>query len=398
MKENEFDIQVRNLLQNAEEPVSPEVWEGVVAGLDRKRRVVPMWVWRTAAGMAAAAAVVAGVVFLKPSAAVIEEHSNPIITIAEAPATVAEEPAVAAEQEPASLERQMASRPVRVAKAHPANPAAPVAEAEPAVQEAPVQEVPVQEAPSQKTHKEAFPAQDAPAAQDVQAQFNRLAQAEERTASGRGFSLTASGNMEGLRRSSVGGGFNRPYSAPAANAGEGIYNESPEVGFSLPFSAGIGLKYNFTPRWGVGIGVRYTNLSRTFVGDYVGDGFREIQTDIDNHQHWIGIPVHLYYDIVNRGRWRVHTFAGASAEFLADNDFLIHGSSKDFHYHQKGARPQWSGDLGLGVEFRITPVLGLYLDPSFRYFFRTDLQPRSIRTIQPLRFDLEAGVRFSFGE
>ena len=38
MKETEFDIQVRNLLQDAQESVSPSVWEGVQAGLARKRR------------------------------------------------------------------------------------------------------------------------------------------------------------------------------------------------------------------------------------------------------------------------------------------------------------------------------------------------------------------------
>ncbi|MBR1698303.1 MAG: outer membrane beta-barrel protein [Bacteroidales bacterium] len=394
MKENEFDIQVRKLLQNAEEPVSPQVWEGIAAGLERRRRVVPVWVWRTAAGVAAAAAVVAGVVFLNPSATVTEDHSNPI-TIAEAPATLVEESIPAAEQEPASPETA-SRRKVRVALAMPASPD-PVQEEGPSVGEIPVGE---QKPSVQKEQEESAPVQVAPV-QDAQTQFDLLARAEEKPASGRGFSLTASGNLQGLRRSSVGGGFARPYSAPpaiATNPQEKIDNENPEIGFSLPFSAGIGLKYNFTQRWSVGIGVRYTNLSRTFVGDYVGVGFREIQTDIDNHQHWLGVPVHLYYDIVNRGRWRVHTFAGASAEFLVDNDFLIHGSSKDFHYHQRGTRPQWSGDLGLGVEFRITPVLGIYLDPSFRYFFRTDLQPRSIRTIQPLRFDLEAGLRFSFGE
>ena len=32
MKETEFDIAIRNILQNAEEPVSPGVWEGVEAG------------------------------------------------------------------------------------------------------------------------------------------------------------------------------------------------------------------------------------------------------------------------------------------------------------------------------------------------------------------------------
>ena len=60
--------------------------------------------------------------------------------------------------------------------------------------------------------------------------------------------------------------------------------------------------------------------------------------------------------------------------------------------------PQFSAGAGLGVEFKITPVVGLYLDPSFRYFFATQKQPRSLRTVQPLRFDIEAGVRFSFGK
>lgn len=396
MKEREFDIQVRNLLQNAQEPVSPQLWEGIQAGLDKKRRVVPVRVWRAAASVAAAAAV-AAVVLLRPSAPVIQDHSNPIITIAEAPAVPVEETAAAVQQEPASVEEQIAaSRSVRLARAVPA-----VQDPDPEAQETPAaqEEVPVVSGkPAKKTPETPIPSKGAPVQEDVQARFNLLAQAETKPSAGQGFSITVSGNLQDVFRSSVKGGVMRPYSAPAANSEEGIYNQSPELSFSLPFSAGIGLKYNFSPRWAVGVGLRYTNLSRTFIGDYVGAGFREIQTDIDNHQHWIGIPLHLYYDIVNRGRWRVHTFAGASTEFLLDNDFLVHGSSKDFHYHQKGSRPQWSGDFGLGVEFRITPSLGIYLDPSVRYFFRTELQPRSLRTIQPLRFDLEAGLRFSFGQ
>ena len=160
----------------------------------------------------------------------------------------------------------------------------------------------------------------------------------------------------------------------------------------------MGLNWQFARNWAVGSGLRYTNLSRTFVGDYKGNGFVLPQTDIDNHQHWLGIPVNVYYAFVNTGRWHVHVFTGGTMEFLVDNDYLVHGTQKDIHYHQRGTRPQFSAGLGVGVEFKITPWLGLYLDPSFRYYFRPDLQPRSLRTIQPLRFDLEAGLRFSLGK
>ena len=72
----------------------------------------------------------------------------------------------------------------------------------------------------------------------------------------------------------------------------------------------------------------------------------------------------------------------------------IHSSPSDIPYHQGSAPIQWSCNVGVGVEFRISPHIGIFLDPSFRYYIGTEHQPRSIRTIQPLRFDVETGLRF----
>lgn len=382
MKENEFDIQVRNLLQNAQESVSPSVWEGVQAGLARKRRAAAFWRWTGA--VAAAAAVLGGVVLLWPADR--QEHSNPIIILAETPSedimeVPAEQEEILPAGESAAPSTPQVNRPVRLVQVAK-KPAAPVAE-----ETAPVQEVsPVRETASQSREND-------------QVLFNQLAYEEEnKYNAGKGWSLAVSGNLEDKRRNTLSSYSATRYSAPPLSATEGIYNESPEVSFSLPFSVGVGLDWQFAKHWAVGLGLRYTNLSRTFVGDYVGDGYRLPQTDIDNHQHWLGIPVNVYYAFVNTDHWRVHVFTGGSMEFLVDNDYLVHGTQKDIHYHQRGTRPQFSAGLGLGVEFKITPWLGVYLDPSFRYYIRPDLQPRSLRTIQPLRFDIEAGFRFSLGK
>lgn len=407
MKKNEFDIQVRNLLQNAQESVSPSVWEGVQAGLARKRRAAAFWRWTGA--VAAAAAVLGGVVLLWPADR--QEHSNPIIILAETPSEdLMEVPAVQEELLPAgetaAPSTPQVNRPVRLAQVAKKPAAAPVAQETALVQES----VPVQDA---APVQEASPTKDATSVQEVapvretasqprendQVLFNQLAYEEEsKYNAGKGWSLAVSGNLEDKRRNTLSPYTATRYSAPPLSATEGIYNESPEVSFSLPFSVGVGLDWQFAKHWAVGLGLRYTNLSRTFVGDYVGDGYRLPQTDIDNHQHWLGIPVNVYYAFVNTDRWRVHVFTGGSMEFLVDNDYLVHGTQKDIHYHQRGTRPQFSAGLGLGVEFKITPWLGVYLDPSFRYYFRPDLQPRSLRTIQPLRFDIEAGLRFSLGK
>jgi hypothetical protein len=53
---------------------------------------------------------------------------------------------------------------------------------------------------------------------------------------------------------------------------------------------------------------------------------------------------------------------------------------------------QLSADLGMGVEFMLGRHLGIYLDPSIRYFFDNN-QPKSIRTAQPLMFGFEMGLR-----
>ena len=49
---------------------------------------------------------------------------------------------------------------------------------------------------------------------------------------------------------------------------------------------------------------------------------------------------------------------------------------------------------GVGVEFRLSGKLGLYLDPGVRYYFPNS-QPKSIRTDKPFMFNFDAGLRFS---
>ena len=240
------------------------------------------------------------------------------------------------------------------------------------------------------------------AVEDVDA-FNQLVYSQQEKKEPRGFSFTAGGNIQSNSRGEVpsGIGYRAPGTIPllAPAVDHGVFNEQPELNFSLPFSLGLGVKFHFNSRLALGTGIRYTYMSRTFLADYrdIDQNIHIIQTDVDNHQHWLGVPLNFYFNIIDNGRWRLHTFVGGAGEFLVDNDYLIHASPKDIHYHQRGNNIQWSAAGGLGVEFRLTPAVGLYVDPSIRYYFGAANQPRSIRTIQPLRMEVEAGVRFSFG-
>ena len=397
MKENEFDIYVRDLMAGAEETVSPDVWKGVSAGLDKaeRKRVVPMWVWRSVAAVAAAAAVVTGVVLFTPE----KNLSNqPTIPTPVAEATDDPLPVLNGPEEVAitPIEQQV-SKLQGVTAYVPEIPA----EEETAVLE--LEEETTEEAAPAEREREPdtvlppVPQQDA--VSSVEEAFNRLA-FEERKAGRRGsFSTGVLGNIQSnTRPQSPASTIRRAPGMFVAPSKPGLQDERPEFSFGLPVSAGISFRYDFSPRWGIGTGIVYTNLSRSFIANYgKDDGDMLFDTDVTNQQHYLGVPLNLYLNIVNTGNWNFHARMDGMAEKLIRNDFLVHDSEGDIRFNQPVDKFQYSAGIGLGVEFKFTPSLGLYLDPTIRYYFDCG-QPRSIRTIQPLRMDFEAGIRFTLGQ
>ena len=399
MKENEFDIYVRDLLAGAEESVSPDVWKGVEAGLDkaaRRRRVVPVWAWRSIAGVAAAAAAVAGVLFLVPDKHLSNQPT--IQTVAQATDDAPLPAATLPEEEIVPVTRQVSR--IRNRQAY--------------VLEVPAVEVPEETvsapetAETESTRKpdtviapgrteENFSADDEA--------LRQLAFEEHKTRRRGHYSVGVAGNLQSNTRP------DSPVSTIRRSSGlfvddtpdhTGLFGERPEFSFGLPVSAGLNFRYDFNPRWGIGTGLVYTNLSRSFMANYaeVDDAKNVLKriydTDVTNQQHYLGVPLDVYFNIVNTGNWNVHVRMGGMAERLIDNHFLIHDSEGDIHLHEKVDPLQLSAGVGVGLEFKFTPYLGIYLDPTLRYYFDNG-QPRSLRTIQPLRFDLEAGLRFTLG-
>ena len=400
MKENEFDIYVRNLMAGAEESVSPDVWKGVEAGLDRAaRRPVPMWLWRALAGTGLAAAV-AAVFMLLPRP---DKHlsNQPTIQTPVAEATDATLPAVTRPEEDDVIPIEKQVTRVRTHVAHVPEVLTPVVteEEEPLTAEVEIME------PERKPDAIIAPktAPQESFTSDEEA-FRQLAFEEHKTHRKGEFSMSLLGNIQSNTRPD--GPTNKMRRSPGsffvpAPTKPGISREGTEFSFGLPVSGGISFRYDFNPRWGIGTGVVYTNLSRSFLGDYnkqLEDGSINTlyDTDIANQQHYIGIPVNVFFNIVNTGNWNFHVRLDGMGEKLVDNHFLIHDSEGDIHLHQKTEGLQFSTGVGVGVEFKFSPNVGIYFDPTLRYYFDGN-QPRSIRTIQPLRMDFEAGLRLSLG-
>ena len=144
------------------------------------------------------------------------------------------------------------------------------------------------------------------------------------------------------------------------------------------------------------MGLNYTLLSSRFNGKYtkVEDGIASlpVSAKVRNSQHYIGIPINAYYDIVNKDFINLYAYAGGTAEKCILNRYEVQTSPVIYHTETAGG-VQLSANAGIGVEFMLGQFAGLYIDPSLRYYFNCK-QPKSIRTAQPLMLGFEMGLRF----
>jgi hypothetical protein len=385
---NEFDQMMKSILDEGREEVPASVWEGVSAGLDKaeKHKTVVLWWRRAAAGAAVAAAVAVGVIFnhTPQQELVPQAGDSGMIAVAEpADEIVTEEteiviPDMIAEAEPVV-------KPVRNAVIKTADEAIEVV-----TDVAPADEIPADVAPADKA-----PADE----KEVETEKVYFPEdwGEETPERKADVSLV----LSGLASTNDAQSQNRmgPMKAPSVNPAPkktGITETSTKSTYGIPVSFGAGVKIDFNERWSLGVGANYTLLARKFYGKYTkvteaGGIENSISSDIRNTQHFVGIPVNAYYNIISKDRINLYAYAGGTVEKCVSDNYNVLGTS--IYHKEKAEGVQFSADAGIGVEFMLGKHMGLYIDPSLRYYFDCG-QPKSIRTVQPLMFGFEMGFRF----
>ena len=177
-----------------------------------------------------------------------------------------------------------------------------------------------------------------------------------------------------------------------------VENAYPES-YDLPLSFGIGIRFRLTKWLSIGTGVNYTLLGKKIGGTYYeiddsGNKVLELETSLHNRQHYIGIPLDLYFSAFRNRRWDIYGTVGGSVEKCLDNRYEGSREGRSISVSKKVNGVQTAVKVGFGVEYSPLDFLGIYIDPSVRYYFDNG-QPQSIRTAQPLAFTVEAGLRFN---
>lgn len=379
MQEDNFDLfddRVRSLLDGAEVKAPRGVWRAVRGTLD----AAASW-WRYAAAGLVAACLLAGGLFLggvfDRSADMIE---SPAVAqaVSETPVPEAVEESVAEpEPEAAPVFRSVARKP---ASPRPAEVlVARVDEPE---------DKPEEESVSEKSEP-AAPAKESVSAEPWSDPFAAMALEDRLAARGKSRVSLAMLGVAGGNDSDLG-----TYLGRAARMADGSDRPAPGLteqsasSYGIPVSVGLGVRYNFNDRLSLGTGITWTMLYRKFTGAYSGS-----VGETEHTMHYVGVPLNLYFNAIRTENMKFYVFGGGSAEYCVSNKYNFHGSpEKIITEPVKGL--QYSVAAGLGVEFKLSDRLGVYFDPSARYYPHSD-HPRSVRTDKPFMVNFEAGLRLN---
>lgn len=391
MKQELFDSKIKELAESYTEAPSPEVWDRIEAGMDRRRRHRVLW--RRVAGWSSAAAVAAGLFSL---ALLRQPAQTESVMTADAVIVPSgeQEPAVKISRTEVPDLRPM---PRMLAEVHSTAPA----------------ELPeidrTTDRKSRSRHEDIEETSGTvsalrtgqPSIYDRTRDMDYVAMAEAQEVSGTAknrpsFSVSAGGNLSPTNATGnvdfTGPSYSSGVSGGGSSSSGIVPVSSPKHYF--PVSVGAELKYSFlNDRLGIGLGVNYTFLNSRY--EALVD--RRYQASVDQSVHYIGVPLNLYVTILSSDRLSFYANAGAMMEKAVRVSYeMTDLYAVKYQHDSKAEGVQWSANIGFGVEYRFLDFMGIYVDPRLTYFFDCG-QPYSVRTEQPLQFNLEMGFRFHIG-
>lgn len=173
------------------------------------------------------------------------------------------------------------------------------------------------------------------------------------------------------------------------NHGEMVAQHTHE----LPFNIQLTLSRQLTSRLSIETGLSYTQMKSVTITGSSTAHIKEQQ-----RLRYIGIPLRFGWKWYNKSHFSLYTSAGAMLEFPIRSTLNVNHITNDITTFSKestlDAPIQWSMSLGLGVQYDLTPHLGIYMEPSLQYYFDDGSNLKSYRTEHPLSITLPLGLRF----
>jgi hypothetical protein len=154
----------------------------------------------------------------------------------------------------------------------------------------------------------------------------------------------------------------------------------------LPISIGLSVQKKLSNHFGLESGLTYTylysDISKEGVSGYIGN----------QKLHYLGIPVKASWLIYNQKRFSVYLSGGTLVEYCISAGRKTDNQNERLDFN----RFQVSLNAAAGMQFVLAKPVSLFVEPGVSYYTDNGGGIETIRTDNPLMFNLQAGVRFTY--
>lgn len=180
-----------------------------------------------------------------------------------------------------------------------------------------------------------------------------------------------------------------------------LYNQGKEVKTDikhrLPIRAGISLAYKINERVSLESGLTYANLTSD-----MREGSDSYYFTGEQTLHYVGIPLNVRYELISWKGLEVYASSGLLAEKCVsgklEKEYVLNHQVEKKETQDLDEKPlQWSVNASAGLQYNISPSVGLYAEPDVSYYFKDGTSIKTIYKDKPLNFNLNLGIRFTFG-
>lgn len=161
----------------------------------------------------------------------------------------------------------------------------------------------------------------------------------------------------------------------------------------VPVTFGLSVYYNLGKRWGIGTGINYTKLASE-----LHSGSNDNYIKGEQKVHYIGIPVQVNYNVIQKGRFTGYITGGAMLEKPISGSittsYVVHDEVKETSRENMDHKPlSFSLNTAAGIQVKVVNRVGIYAEPGIGYHFKDDNSPNTIYKEKPLHFNVKFGIR-----
>jgi len=178
-------------------------------------------------------------------------------------------------------------------------------------------------------------------------------------------------------------------SSSMSDVGTGIYEGSTtpthpdeviDSNHHSSWSIGLSVGKAILPRTTLETGIIYTLLTSEVKLKYSGINSQSIQ--------YLGIPIKLNYEI----------FQGEKTQFYVGGGIMLERALSAIRGGKKldVAPWQWSSNLSVGGQYRVSRNVSIYLEPGVNWYFDADSSVPSLYSESPVYFNLRGGIRLTY--